>query len=203
MNILEQRAPIKDKSRVQNPVMSSVSNAFLENMDFLKNYLKRFFSQNEDIEDVTQEVYLKAFQIEQKGSIDNPKAYLFRVAKNVALNELNRKSRQMTEYIEERLASIPLDGIDSPEDRLEAQQTISLYCDAAHALPKKCRRVFLLRKVNGMSHKEIANHLGITTSAVEKHLRNGAKRCKDYIRNANHIGTQANLKSQNNGSQCR
>ena len=170
-----------NKSRVESSTISSVSTAFVENNAFLKNFLKRFFCRAEDIEDVAQETYLKAYHAEQKTGVDQPKAYLFRIAKNIALNELNRKSHQMTVYIEDRLASIPLDGKDNPEEELDAQQSVRLYYEAVEALPAKCRKVFLLRKVNGMRHQEIANHLGITLSAVEKHLRNGTKSCKAYI----------------------
>jgi len=203
MTKFKQETPMKDEYRVQSPKNSGVSSAFIENIDFLKNFLKRFLSKDEDIEDVTQEAYLKAYNIEQNSDIDNPKAYLFRVAKNVALNELNQKSRQMTVYIEDRLASIPVDGKDTLEDELEAEQSVMLYYKAANALPKKCRRVFLLRKVNGMSHKEISEHLGITISAVEKHLRNGTRSCRDYIRRANQSDIQAEQNSVKKGSQAR
>lgn len=179
--------PAKNKKvpQTERSSRSNVSSAFLENSQFLKNFLKRFLSRAEDIEDVTQEAYLNAFRAEQERGIEHPKAYLFRVAKNLALNELNRKSEQMTVYIEDRIASIPLDGGDCVEDEVEAQQSIALYYEAVAALPMRCRRVFLLRKVNGMSHKEIASQLDITLSAVEKHLRNGAKRCRAHINRAN------------------
>jgi len=203
MTKIKQEASIEDDDRVQSPKISGVSSAFVENIDFLKNFLKRFLSREEDIEDVSQEAYLKAYNIEQKSDIDNPKAYLFRVAKNVALNELNRKSRQMTVYIEDRLASIPVDGKDTLEDELEAEQSVMLYYKAADALPQKCRRVFLLRKVNGMSHKEISEHLGIGISAVEKHLRNGTRSCRDYIRRANQPNIQAEENPVKKRSQAR
>ena len=183
----EQSDSHKHKAEAEKPFLSNVSRAFLENNEFLKNFLKRFLSRAEDIEDLAQEAYLNAYRAEQKHTIEQPKAYLFRVAKHLALNELNRKSYQMTEYIEERLAAIPLDGKDSVEDEVMAHQSISLYYEAVAALPKRCRQVFLLRKVNGMRHQEIANQCGITTSAVEKHLKNGAKSCRAYIDRANSI----------------
>ena len=168
---------------------SSVSSAFVENSEFLKNFLRRFLSRAEDIEDVAQEAYLNAYRAEQERGVQQPKAYLFRVAKNLALNELNRKSYQMTVYIEDRIAAIPLDGGDNIEDELEAEQSVALYYAAVNALPKKCRRVFLLRKVNGMRQQEIADHLGITISAVEKHLRNGTRSCREYINRAHNLGS--------------
>ena len=122
--------------------LSSVSRAFLENTDFLKHFLKRFLTRAEDIEDLAQEAYLRSYRAEQERGVEQPKAYLFRVAKHLALNELNRKSEQMTVYIEDRLATLPLDGSSSAEDEVEAQQSLSLYYEAVAALPKRCRRVF-------------------------------------------------------------
>lgn len=185
-------------SGADESTLSNVSRTFLENSDFLKNFLKRFLSREEDIEDLAQEAYLNAYRTEQERGVEQPKAYLFRVAKNLALNELSRKSKQMTVYIEDRLASIPLDTKNSVEDEVEAQQSISVYYEAVAALPKRCRRVFLLRKVNGLRHKEIADQLGITIGAVEKHLRNGTKSCKAYIERANSIGC-----AKNNGNVLR
>ena len=50
--------------------MSAVSTAFLENYDFLKRFLARFFSASQDIEDVAQEAYLRAYVAEQQKDIE-------------------------------------------------------------------------------------------------------------------------------------
>lgn len=181
-------APNRKPPETEDLSLSRVSRAFLENTDFLKNFLKRFLSRAEDIEDLAQEAYLRTYRVEQEQGVDQPKAYLFRVAKHLALNELNRKSERMTVYIEDRLATIPLDGNNKLEDEVEAEQSIGLYYEAVAALPKRCRRVFLLRKVNGLRQQDIADQLGITLSAVEKHLRNGTKSCRAYIEQANRDG---------------
>ena len=176
-----------NNNQQQGPRASSlarVSNAFLENSDFLKNFLKRFLSRAEDIEDLAQEAYLRTCHAEQERGVEQPKAYLFQVAKNLALNELSRKSEQMTDYIEDRIAAVELNISDSVEEEVEAQQSINLYYEAVAALPKRCRRVFLMRKVNGMRHQDIADQMGITVSAVEKHLYNGTKSCRAYINQA-------------------
>jgi RNA polymerase sigma factor (sigma-70 family) len=187
-----QPAHSKDKADQGRSSLSNVTRVFLENSDFLKNFLKRFLSRAEDIDDLAQEAYLRSYRAEQERGVQQPKAYLFRVAKHLALNELNRKSDQMTVYIEERLATIPLDGKENLEEEVEAQQSVALYFEAVAALPKRCRRVFLLRKVNGMRQQAIADHLGITLSAVEKHLRNGTKSCRAYIDKANGEGIAKN-----------
>src|SRR5690606_38424230 len=80
---------------------SSVTAAFLESSAFLKKFLSRFLPLQQDIEDVVQEAYLRAYIAEQRESIEQPRAFLFRVAKNLALTRLSRKSRQITDYMEE------------------------------------------------------------------------------------------------------
>ena len=161
---------------------SGISRVFLEHNAFLKKFLARFLNRKEDIEDVAQEAYLKAFGAEQdRGEIEQPKAFLFSIAKNLALNELARKSRQMTGYIEEAQEGMVSLSAATTENEIEAGQTLGLYCEAVAALPEKCRRVYLLRKVHGLPHKTIAERLGISRSAVEKHLRLGSLSCRDYL----------------------
>lgn len=159
-----------------------MSGAFLEHSVFLKRFLARFLQSAQDIEDVAQEAFLKAYSAEQdKGRIEKPKAFLFSIAKNLALNELSRKSRQMTDSIEECQAALFLEGGNRVDEYVEACDSIGLYCEAVANLPEKCRRVYLLRKVQGLSHKEIASHLGISVATVEKHLSVGVLSCRDYM----------------------
>jgi RNA polymerase sigma-70 factor (ECF subfamily) len=178
MSIKESRA------RHRSIKISGVSIAFLEHTGFLKKFLAKFLRNEQDIEDVAQEAYLKAYSAEQdKGSIEHPKAFLFSIAKNIALNELTRKSRQITDYIEECLPDMAqsLHSSSTVEGEVEADRSIGLYCEAVASLPEKCRRVYLLRKVHGLSHKEISERLNISRSAVEKHLSFGALSCRDFI----------------------
>jgi RNA polymerase sigma factor (sigma-70 family) len=165
--------------------ISKVSRVFLENNRFLKKFLRRFLYQVQDIEDVVQETYIKACSAEQYKDIEHPKAFLFSIAKNLALNELDRKSRQMTDSIEECEAANVAQGVENLEEEVQAQQSVTLYCQAVAALPKRCRQVYLLRKVHGLSHKEIAARLGISLSAVAKHLKNGVMSCHKHIKKAN------------------
>ncbi len=163
--------------------MSGVSKIFLEQNTFLKRFLGRFLKREQDIEDVAQEAYLMAYSTEQdRGEIEQPKAFLFSIAKNLALNELTRKSFKMTSYIadcQEHLIDAETDN--STEQMVEAHESLGMYCEAVAALPDKCRKVYLLRKVHGLRHKEIAERLNISLSSVEKYLRIGSLSCHDYM----------------------
>ncbi len=128
-----------------------------------------------------QEVYIKAHIAESKQEVRQPKGFLFSIAKNLALNELNRKSRQMTDYIEDSIAAIPVDKSPTIESEVEAAEVLNVYCEAVAALPERCRQVYILRKVNGLKQKEIAKRLNISLSSVEKNLKIGVVSCKNYI----------------------
>ena len=161
--------------------LSAVTAAFLDNYDFLKRFLARFMSDRSDIEDVAQETYLRAYIAEQRKEIEQPKAFLFRIAKNVALTKLTRKSEKITDYIEECDASVVIECGAAADSEAEAQESLGLYCDAVAALPEKCRQVFLLRKVHGLAHKEIAERMSLSVSSVEKYLLKGVLACKAFV----------------------
>jgi RNA polymerase sigma-70 factor (ECF subfamily) len=172
----------KDDLEMHNRrTMSAVSTAFLENYDFLKRFLARFFSNRQDIEDVAQEAFLRAYIAEQQKDIEQPKAYLFRIAKNLALTKLTKKSKKITDYLEECSASVVIECGAAADCEVEAQQTLGLYCEAVAALPEKCRQVFLLRKVHGLAHKEIAEHMSLSVSSVEKYLLRGVLECRAFM----------------------
>ncbi len=161
--------------------LSAVSAAFLINHDFLKRFLARFFSDSQDIEDVAQEAYLRAYVAEQQKEIEQPKAYLFRIAKNLALTTLTKKSKKITGYLEESGASVVIECGAAADSEVEAQESLGLYCEAVAALPQKCRQVFLLRKIHGLAHKEIAERMSLSVSSVEKYLLRGILECKAFV----------------------
>ena len=168
------------KTHVRRP-LSAVSAAFLVNHDFLKRFLARLLSNSQDIEDVAQEAYLRAYVAEQQKDIEQPKAYLFRIARNLALTQLTQKSKKITDYLEESGASVVIEYGAAADSEVEAEESLGLYCEAVAALPEKCRQVFLLRKVHGLAHKEIAQRMSLSVSSVEKYLLRGILECKAFV----------------------
>src|SRR5688572_28669651 len=162
---------LQKKQRAETPIAAK----FLEGFALMKRYLARFFSEQQDIEDVAQEAFLRAYVAEQRKSIEQPKAYLFRIAKNLALTKLQKKSKEIAyfvdeagDYICETGDKLDLEVQEPGYAELENSELLGIYCDAVAALPEKCRQVFLLRKVHGLSHQEIAERMSLSLSSVEK-----------------------------------
>jgi RNA polymerase sigma factor (sigma-70 family) len=170
----------KPKSRPGGNTL--VYDAFIKYQAPLKRFISRFLRCPYDIEDVAQEAFLRAYSTEKGRQIEQPKSFLFRIAKHIALTQLTQKSRQITDYIEDFDESEVFPGGDSTEDEVIARQTLGIHCEAIAELPPQCRRAYIMRKVYGMSHKEIAGRLAISVSTVEKHLIKGVKQCDHYVR---------------------
>ncbi len=166
---------------------SAVTPAFVKNLSFLKRFLTRFLSSPQDIEDVVQESYLKALCAEKKHEINSPKAFLFRIARNEALKELQKKSRRITDYLDDLDVPESATSETVVEDTNISRQRFGLFCESALEMPPRCRKAFLMCKVYGFSYKEIASHLEISVSGVEKHIARGLEICNAYIDKAESI----------------
>ncbi len=164
---------------------SGITNSFLQNQSFLTRFVNRFFSNKEDVEDVVQETYLRAYVAGQKAEIVKPKSFLFTTAKNIALTKLNKKSKQVTDFLEDYSQRHDLNIDPSPPEIVDAQQQLVIYCAAVKTLNGKFREAFLLKKVHGMTHKEIATQMSLSLSSVEKYLHRAMILCDQYILKAN------------------
>ncbi|MEO0400000.1 MAG: sigma-70 family RNA polymerase sigma factor [Pseudomonadota bacterium] len=163
--------------------MSGIQKAYLENQEALRRFLRQFYKRAEDVEDAAQEAFLRAFRAEIDGEIREPKAFLFRVARNYALGDLAKKSNTTTEYlIDSDISSVLVDEKQiRADDQLESKQKLILLVEAVAALPPQCRRVFVMRKFQGMRVKDIAAAMGTGVGTVDKHLATGLARCSEYL----------------------
>jgi len=143
--------------------------------------IRRYFFDPADIDDITQETFMRALEAEKRNDIKHPKQFLVGIAKNVAREELKKRSRISFAMVEDcdlenHPSSEPL--IDSA---LESREKLRIFSDAVSKLPRQCRKVFLLKHTFGASHKEIGKKLGISVSTVEKHVALGLKMCREYM----------------------
>lgn len=179
--IRNKREIMADNSKTNSKVRSGILGAYEHHADALKRFIARFVHGSHDVDDVAQEAFLRAYSAEAQRPIEQPKSYLFRVAKNVALDQLRQRSRKPTDYLGDLEGPDVLASESTLEDELMAQQTLGIHCAAVASLPEKCRKVYLMRKVYGMRYKEIAESLDISVNTVEAHMTKAYTRCEHYV----------------------
>jgi RNA polymerase sigma-70 factor (ECF subfamily) len=123
-----------------------------------------------DIDDIIQEMYARLASLEDVQAIRNPRQYAAQTAISIALN-LARHARvvpmiPLGDFEELRLASLE----PSPEHALNSQEELRDLERSLQELPGPCRTAFLLRRVEGLSQKEVAEKLGISVKTVEKYM---------------------------------
>jgi RNA polymerase sigma-70 factor (ECF subfamily) len=139
----------------------------------------------QDIEDIVQATYVRVCQYQTREDINEPKALMLSVARNLALDHVKRAEHRLTKQFDSdaelELALAP-SATDQVYDTAASNEEFAQFCDAVRQLPVQCRRVFVLKKVYGHSQREIAQHLGIAESTVEKHIATGLQHCLRYIK---------------------
>jgi RNA polymerase sigma factor (sigma-70 family) len=148
----------------------------------LHRYLGKFTSGAEDLEDLVQETYVRVYALPDYHAVDSPKALLFRIAHNLAVERARRQRTQATDSMAD-LEPLNVYSTEAPADeQIDARSRFESFCAAVDRLPPLCRRVFVLRKVYKLSHAEISEVLGVSHSTIEKHVAKGLVRCRDYLR---------------------
>ena len=139
----------------------------------VRTWLRRANVPAHEVDDVIQEAYCKLSALESTGHIHNPRAYFFQTARTIVLMQARRARIVRIETIGEIDALNILDDRPNPEEEVTAFRDLQRLKALIETLPEKCRRVFVLRKIEGVPQKEIARRLGITENTVEVHVTKG------------------------------
>ena len=148
----------------------------------LQKYLRKFTAGAEDIEDLVQETYVRICALPPTEIIGSPRALLFRIARNLAVDRARQKIARATDAVADFEPLNVYSEEAEPDQQVDGRRRFESFCAAVESLPPLCRRVFVLRKVHQLSHAEIAEVLGVSHSTIEKHVAKGLVRCRDQLR---------------------
>lgn len=133
----------------------------------LRAWLKSQFRSLEDVDDVIQEAYLRVLKARAGGEVRSPKAFLFVTARNITLMQMRRREVARVDAITENAFDDILDDTADVAGAVARSQELELLTKAIQSLPDRCRQILTLRKIYGLSQRDVAAQLGVTEHTIE------------------------------------
>ncbi len=133
----------------------------------LRRYLTRFLRDRNEAEDLAHDAYLRIKPVLEQQTVEKPEALLYTTARRLALNRLKRRQISPVATNNDRV-NTAASAIPGVVQQVIARQEWAQLESAIAQLPEGCRTVLLLRKIELLSHQEIADRLDIAVSTVEK-----------------------------------
>ncbi|MEJ5082064.1 RNA polymerase sigma factor [Ochrobactrum sp. MYb379] len=158
---------------------------YFRQLKWLRDALKRRISSHELTEDALQETWLRLASLKSKPpEIRDQRAFILRIAGNIAIDLLRKDRRHNAVCIsdEDVLAAIA-DSYPSPETFALDRDNLRQLVIALMQISQKARSALLLARCDGLSHREIAEQLGVSESMVARYLAQALRHCRDHFRN--------------------
>jgi len=159
--------------------------ALVEDLQKLEDgKLRRFFLRRlrnrDDAADAMQETFLRLLSAKPRNLVENPQAYLFTMARNIAFDHErreNRRARIECPITDDAVILNIASGAPSAEEEIIDRQRLALFEQTLLALPERARTVLLLSRREGWSYQAIAQHLGISANTVYNDVRMAMGHC--------------------------
>lgn len=154
---------------------SALAKLFLENNRSLCAYLRVRVASQHEAEDIAQEAYARLLQHDKPRTISFLRAYLFKVAANIASDRARRRRLHLRidlAHSEEQIE------IASPDQQLQATEQLSLLAQALSELPQKYRRAFLLCRIQEWDTNQIAADLAVGARMARNYVSRTARYCR-------------------------
>lgn len=138
-------------------------------------------------DDIVQDTWLRA-KTSSALMPDNARAYVFRMASNLAVDHLKRESKRNTRETDEGFDQPIAANLPSPEAHVAGRQELDILAAAVRELPPRRRQIFILYRGQGLTMREIAERLDISEKTVQKHIAKAMVHCRNRLRSAGRDG---------------
>lgn len=154
---------------------------FEEHNQALVCFLAAKLNSEAEAMDVAQEAYVRLLQLDRFDTLSFPRAYLFRVAANIAMDHLRKRAVRQREDTREHILFERLRTEPGPEGKVIDEQQLSLIKQAVRKLPKKCRKAFGLYLFGDRSVRDIAAEMGLSNRMIRYYISRGLAHCQDAL----------------------
>ena len=147
----------------------------------LRLYLRGSFPAVRDVDDVVQESFLRVWKARAEQPVHSAKAFLYRIARNVALDLVRRRRVAPLDPVGELAELGVMDERPGVLDALGTNERIAMLTEALDALPTRCREAVILCKLQGKSYREAALALGVSEKTIGEHVYRGTQRLGEEL----------------------
>ena len=156
---------------------------FQQHYTALLQFLMRQLQDTELAADVAQETYLRLVAMgEPEQQIEQPRAFIFRIASNLAIDQQRREARHSQRRAPEELACDETDRRLCTETIHLARERLSQLDTALAELPPNCAQALMLSRLDGLSYAEISQQLGVSQSMVARYIAQALKHCRHSLK---------------------
>jgi RNA polymerase sigma factor (sigma-70 family) len=149
----------------------------------LRARLRRLGVPEDEVSDVVQDAYLKITRLEDVSHIDSGRAYFFTAARNAWLERIRHDRVVRIDSMSSYEGLDVMDDVPGPERQAWARVELQRVREHIEALPERCKLIFKLRRIEGLSYREIADRLGVAERTVSSDASRGLKRLMNAIAN--------------------
>lgn len=154
-----------------SPTATALTTLMIVERASLIRRAERIVGNRSDAEEVAQALWFKIQQIEDHPPILRKRAFLFRLASNLALDVRRSGLRQAQVHDQVSALLSERDDAPGPDRIVDSTAVLERVKRAAQALPEPTKSIFRLNRFEGVSHKMIAQRMGVSTTTVENHIR--------------------------------
>lgn len=149
---------------------NAISCLYIEHIGEIRRFLARRLSCVEAAAELAHEVFIRYMVAAPESPIQNPRAFLFRIAGNIAIDHARANPVKKGQWIDIAEYGELASDYPSPERFAAARQELDRLRQAIEELPPKCREVFIRHKFDGIPQVKLAQEYQVTLNAIEKHL---------------------------------
>jgi RNA polymerase sigma factor (sigma-70 family) len=166
---------------VQEPLEAWFKREVLPHEAALLRYLARVWPRRHEIEDLRQETYARVYTAALRSRPTSPRSFLFTTAQHLMTDRVRHERVVSIEAVADIEALTVLVDEIPIERRIGARQELRLLARALDLLPRKCREVLWLRRVEGLSQREVAQRLGVGEKTIEHHVSKAGRLLAEYM----------------------
>lgn len=142
-------------------------------------YVQRMVGDKDNAKDVVQEAYSRVIHVDNKTTISNKRAYLYKMVRNIVIDDVRKNKNIAKIAYEEEQFVIPIN--EQPDELTVENNTQKVLMSIVQNLPTRSKQAFIFHILEGYSRKEIALKMGINISTVDKHITHATLKIKKEL----------------------